>query len=658
MQHHRRIASITARIVVICALAWLVAEEPATAAPDLQPLFAELNTLNTPNYTGGLPSRNRNLAMQIRDAMRPQFPAHDCPAPDWRQGALFGFSDDRLAGKLSFEGLDPNLVNLLKTFASDRREVRDTAAFAIGQLGPSAKEAIPFLERRLGGGDGPGGAFLKGNWHNDALAKVACETVIGASFRDVIPEKLLPPREPFDAFLDRSAILLATLYLDEDVEYPPGMMAGAYEFYAFEDHAAGTVPLLARILSNPKLSTQKKYETLQALVKLSRFKPKQITPALDAVLAMTGAPEPALRYELGSVLLNLKHPAAIPLLIERIAKTGHYSWEELCQFGVAASAAERPSLDVIADEARWPTDRRAAITLLGCIKSRNAVPVLLQQLTYPDWDTQRAVAIALGKIGDDAPQVRQALTGLASHWSKRVRDAATRALARLDGQPPAAPQPQPNETLVDANGNPTKVEKVTVGGPNPVNHGLPWCDEGGKYSLDGSNWFKVKWIGPHLEPIPARFPFKRFARDGVRQFMRVDDGWLFFTNRGEFTGDLVHVSDSGVVTTLESGEETRIIGMYRQVDAIFAFGDQPLPNGDGGVLFSITRTDGRWRSRSVATLPSEPEQFAASPAGDLLLRDMANSYAIIAGDILPLKCDKVHPGSYFESNSTYHHDDD
>lgn len=625
------------RCAFVVALMLIAPVAPNAAPRDIATLIAELNALDTATYTGGLPHRHRALAQDIRTAMSAQFPTIACPEPSW--DSIAGIEKD--ANKPASKPIDGNLALLLKAFDHPRQEVRDTAAYTIGLLGPAAMDAAPKLSDRFATWKG------KGNWHNDAYGKVVCRNIGPADFRTVIPDALLPPEDPWLEFLRKSAVLIATLYLDPDIEYPPDMMGHAYRNYAFSfgDKATNAVPLLAQILDSDNLSLQKRREAAFAL---SQLEPDIAKPALPALLRRVGTTDQTMRDAITEALVRAKHPAAIPLLIERVEREYlGWAWRHaLCSFGPAAISAEDALIALGQREGVWPWTQREAYRALGCIGSRKAVPVLITALAIPDWQTQGSIAIALGQIPNPGGEAIAALEKLAHHWSSRVRSAAENALVKH------ARRPAPPKQVDDAE----RIEALDVdsfNGGTPIDHGLPWCDERGKYSIDGQSWFRVKWNKRTQEPIPKGFPKDVGAIfRGTRAFLRVEDGWLYGADFGHYGGLFQHVSDAGKVSELDETWHNATHGFVRDNDRILAFGYQLLKSGESGALFVVARNaDGAWKAKRIAALPSPANASAKGPNGELLFTDGPNTYAWI-NDVVPLQCEKTHKGSFFKNNDT------
>jgi len=608
--------------IVVATLALLLARGEA-------PLDA-LATLDTPNYTGGLTRQARAVAERIHAAMAPRYTA-TCGSSRPEDGVLIGKLDDMAAAAPHIPD-DPDLAALIRSLDSPRAETRDVVAYTIGLLGPSAKAAEPALEKRFGGS--------VGGWINFAYGAVSCQNVVAADFRRTLAPSLLPPEQPWKDFLAKSARLMATLYLDPDVEYPPDMMGYAYDNYGI----AGSAPvdLLARILDDEQLSIQKRREAVEAL---SRVSAPALEPARAALERAAASADDKTRFYAIRPLVALRDTAAMTPLIKEI---GYHAWlgywdEELCTIGPAAISAQDRLIEV-AVHSDWPSVRRRAVAVLGCIKSAKSLPALVPLLSGDDWVLALSAARAIGRIGVRDVRAEAALAGLAdNHWSAKVRDAAARTLGQLGARAPVPPRP----SIPDL-----RTVIVSTGGPPPViDHGLPWCDPKARYSLDGKHWFAVHWRERYYQPVPPGFhPKSAIVQTvGTQQFLDVADGWLMGSMGFENEGLLAHIARDGTVDDLGI-EDATITGFARVHGRILAFGIEVESVDDGGVLFEVSRApDGAWHATRLVILPGFPGAQAFAPNGELLLTDGVNSYAVIEDKIVPLKCERSL-GDYFAAH--------
>jgi hypothetical protein len=650
--------SILASLIAAVAIAGPqmgFADSPDSVSPP-GPAFAALLTLGTPNYTGGLNRADRAVAEAIYDNMKVRYHAK-CGAPNNAAGELVGFTPGHKDEKpVPIDHVEPELAFLMRQLDNSSQEIRDVATYTIGMLGPDAKDAEPLLEGRFGD------HRIKGGWYNIAYENVSCQRVVPADFRRTIPDNQLPPGDSrsdtvkdlasWRAFLRASSLLIAKLYLDKDVEYPPGMLSYAFENYAMADFSADAVPLLARILDDGNLSRQKRVDTAEAL---TRVKEQYVSAALPSLLRAADSNDPALHYYVGETLVRLHNPRAINLVIARIDEHNWgASWKrDLCGYGHAAVVAEDRLMET-AQRSSWPSVVDNAVETLGCIQSRKSVPLLLSFLDSNDWKLVWLSAKALGDIGDPKAEVLAGLRRIAqTHWSKKVRDAAAASADKLSGvtEKPAAQNAK------------SGIETIVIGGePAPNDHGLPWCDEHGRYSIDGQRWFDVKWIEPSLMPVPQGFPRKDILQGvGSQTFVPVQDGWLMGSDGFESEGVLVHVSRDGEMTFLDRDRDpgdggppawgdTTIKGIEKIGNSYFAFGYALLTVGnDVGILWKIARADnGEWSAKRLLVLPGAPYAYAIAPSGELLLSDGPNDYAVVRGAVVPLKCEKTFPGGFFD----------
>lgn len=619
--------------LALAALALVTA--PAHAAEP----FDALRALATPNYTGGLTREDRAVAERIHAQMAPRYTATcSFPGPDPFDGA--GTIVDPKGTLKRPVTDDPDLAALIQALDSPSQEIRDVATYTIGLLGPSAKGALHALGLSQRDHD-------KHGWSTFTHGALECQTYVGADFREALPNSLLPPPEPWHDYLVAAARLMPKLYLDPDIEYPPDMMGEAFRNYALPDAADGEVArLLAQILDDERLSIQKRREAAQAL---DRMHAEFIVPARGALQRAARSQDARTRFFVTRPLVALHDEAVIPAIVAAISDRSWGDWsDQLCTFGPAAIAAQDRLLE-LARRPAWLRSLRAAVRALGCIGSAKAEPLLAGMLEVPDWQLNMVAAKAIGNISAARPDTRAILHRLAAkHWSKKVRTAAQDALDTLAAHPPLPPPPKPAGS-----------EIITIGGsPGPFDHGLPWCDLRGRFSVDGKRWFKPVWHLPALAPVPRGFTGTRWVQGiGTQSFLAVPGGWLMGSDGFEGEGVLLFVPRHGAVQALLSengtptGDDATIAGIVRVHGRIYAFGYEILRAGGVGSLFELSQKNGRWRAERVLALPSFPGAFAFSPQGDLLLADPANTVAVVDGAIVPLQCATRFSDSYFSSHS-------
>lgn len=596
------------------------------------PEIDKLLQLNTNGFTGGLSIGNRRLSEQIQSALSIDFKKISCEAPEPLAGILVSQKASKEVPQVSsLKGLNPNFVALVSALSHQRQEVRDTAAYTLALIGPSAARALPFLSHNQSD------KLLKGQWYNFAISSITCQKWAGPDFRRVLVDGILPSEKPWIPFLKKSATILANLYLDENIEYPEGMLGYNFGNFAFSNTGLSAAPLLAKIADNESLSLQKKREALEALGHLDG---DAASIAIPALIKLSTHHDDEVKWLSQSLLIKFGHPQGIDFLITRIQQGSFvWSWEdELCAYGNEGVRAENELLKTL-QNASWPRMLVGIANALGCIGSREAIPQLTELLGSNDWMLAEAAAKALGKIGVSENNIISALNkAYQFSWSKVVRESARNALVdlgELEGS---------RSSAEDTNNEDSIIIKM---GPSPVDHGLPWCDEKGKYSIDNEHWFRVTWKESGRPEPPKNFPSKYLADYRTRTFLQVDNGWLYGSELGHYDGEFLFWSDSGEEYLLGDAG-TDIYKIMHHKDKIIAFGYQVIAGGDSGALFEVERVAGIWKAKQILTLPSPPFAYAISPDGHLLLSDGPNDYAIIDLEIVPLKCEKTFDSSYFE----------
>lgn len=585
-------------------------------------LLASLVELDAPTYAGGLTVDHRALADRISQSIASRFgDDRDCGRP--YPGNVIGIPQipERLP---SLDSVDPDLAFLIRALDSPSQEVRDVAAYTIGLLGPVAGEAAPFLEAKYADDS------LMGGWFGVALERVTCDPVEDPEQYRTVPEAY------FDARDDESSdAVIARLYLDENVEYPPWLLG----------YSRDAEDLLRQIVESPALSARKHMEALCLLVRRGPD-PLRSVPS-DTLLQLADSEDLDLRDCATRALFLLDHERGIPLFASGVREddwAGHWD-QELCELGSGAIAAE-DGMAELATTSNWPRVANKAVDVLGCIRSSKYVPLLIDMLAGTDWTRAEHAALALGAIGQTSDEVIDALRMLSdSHWSERVRQAGMEALVALGVEQPSQKAEVDNDQI------------IIIGGSPPVDHGLPWCDDSGRYSLDGVEWFEIDWIESTLQDVPEGFPETAvwLQEIGTQAFLRVSDGWLFGSNGFESEGVFAHVADDGTITEWEKNwgvvpwGDASIENIVHVSGRYFAFGYEILKVDEGGVLFEIEQgSDGRWFTERTTVLPSGPRWHAVSPGGDLLLSDGPNSYAVIDRRVVPLMCESVFEGDYFD----------
>ena len=573
-----------------------------------------LSTLNTPNYTGGLPSKNRALAKQIRQAMIAEFPASSCAAPNVLEGVKIGNVNDQEIAEPDLAINNDDLRFLVDQLSNPSQEVRDTATYTLSLFGPVVDVVVPVLEAKRAD------ESVKGNWYNHALSKISCDNWAAADFRRVIPQHWLPSEENWSEFLDQTEDLLVQLYQDPEVEYPPKMLFRNLRNYGFSDSDETMSRSLYDLVLNAELSDMKRQEAADLLI----WKYDSITDFLtgDELINMTNELNEDLNQSIKDLLVKLNHPIGLEYLAEEMKEESLWGWSrEICPYGEAGISLEDDLIEALY-RYDYPDSKMDVMTSMACIKSKKAIPILRKMALSKHWELAKSAVESLGQAGRNTWLVRRTLKKVSKDtWSRQVRDAAQESLRLL----------QTGESVAEDE----DVIRLKMG-PASIDHGMPACEPDDQFSLDGQRWFLVEWVEESVPEPPAGFPAELISDYRTHVFYPVADGWLFGSEKGHYDGAFVFWSATKRPYYLSPF--TDIYSIFEYQDEIWAIGYQVFADGDAGVVFKVKNIDGEWRAIRGMTLPSPPFGYAFGPDKQLLLKDHLNHYALIGEQIIPLRC--------------------
>lgn len=596
-------------------------------------LIDELFKLNSEIYTGGLHKKNRDLAHRIRESMKSSFPEQNCEEHDPMQGVLIGNIYDGNE-KISLDTskiLNNNLRKLIEALNKESQEIRDTATFTLSLFGPSIQQVVPYIEIKRSNDS------IQGNWYNHALSEIDCVNWAPANFKRVIPSKLLPSEEPWVDYLNKVSIILTEFYFNPDIEYPPEMLNESFSNYGFSKNDQRVVKMLFDLLINESLSDQKRIEAARTLTEFDIEKDSFMS---DKLIPLLNYDNLELTQSIEDLIIELQHPYGIVILSSYLKDEVFWGWDGLiCDYGIKAIDLEDGLIRTLSTY-KNSSSKIGNIHALGCIKSKKSISTLLELAQSQDWEIAIAAIESIGLIEVNSWKVRRVLKKISKDsWSQKLRDAAKSSLHLLSSK-------QKHEKK-DEDTSDDKLEVIVRLGPYPTNHGLPWCNDKGKYSLNGKKWFHVDWKKEGLPKAPKNFPKDLLTDRGTHTFYKVEDGWLFGSEKGHYDGAFIFWSNVQQPYYL-TNSFTDIYSIFEHNNKIKAIGYQVLSSKDAGVLFEISKANGKWEAKKVATLPSPPFGYAFGPNNELLISDGPNDYAVIDNKIIPLKCELEFEGSYFK----------
>lgn len=390
----------------------------------------------------------------------------------------------------------------------------------------------------------------------------------------------------------------------------------AFIFSELKSEAADAVPHLLSIATDAGRTDVARRAAVEALGSIG---PDAASIVND--LRELAREEPALfERSVNQALADIGGPAGAAVLLDRLAEDADaVHFRELAALGRGARVAG-PNVTRYLEHQNRDVRLWAARTL-GYIDYGDAIPELVDLLlNEEDW---RVVAVAVESLGRlEAVGATSAIAHVRDrHWYPPVRDAAAKALKVLEAR----------EEYLES--HPTHFP---------------------------SEFFAYQSMGQELEPCEGREARSRlsaavakklqytrivtFGEDGgtLREVpqvpdvgLRVHDGWLVGSDRGEWGGELVHL-DLSLEQHLVL--EANVIGVFEGHGAILVVtGRGGLP--DAGLVYRASMGQGgEWTASEWVTLPGAPYS-AAVQEGALLIHCAGGSVLLFAdGDLQMKEC--------------------
>ncbi len=321
---------------------------------------------------------------------------------------------------------------------------------------------------------------------------------------------------------------------------------------------------------------------------------------------------------------------------------------EIATAGKAANAAGPALMRLLANK-DWE-NRVGAVRALGYVGYTGSADALLRLLDDPaDVRLNWAAADALGRLGiaHAEPALRRIASG---HWFPPVREAATLALDRIarEAKEPVGAERRDRDDFFAYQHMGENLAKcknpVAVEIPQPKGSKLYAKQDGDRLNALAYTTTILSY-GPAEEPPPPKpgEPMKVITvtadnvvehRSTVSQkpdlALRVEDGWLAGSNRGEWGGELVFIGDDGIRQTL----------LQENVEDIYQFGTRLVAtvglahlSMNSGTIYALARgADGRWSAQPWRELPGAPYSSWPVAGGDLLVNVVDGGTILLSPD--------------------------
>lgn len=615
-------------------------------ASEAELLVQQLAALPTREYVGGMDRKAQAIAGELRQAFAAGRELPDCEAPAPGAGLIIATGVGRPPAAAAIP-TDPVLVGLQALLAHADPVVRERARYAIGELGPAARELVPSLE---------GDEIERTAWSSHALSRLSCEQFAMPSAPPMEQSLSLPIAARQQAGLDARLALAARCLAVPGLAWPDRFFQSWFDdtenaSVAPSPASRDSIRALGGVVADATRPASLREDVIWVLLALR----EGAAPAVPSLLPVTRDPGAKLSALAAGVVLG--GGGTQGLEAARFLLGPHeaaiVAWEEeLCALGQHADAALIALVAARLQDEYW-SDAEAAAELLGCYAGPAARDALLGALTHPSWHVQLAAVKALAPYVGAGGRPRAALESMSvQHWSGLIRQAAEQAL-----RPPAPSTSMPSRDSVDPGDDPEEGELVRIDFSCfhrcTTDHLNPPCSEDGQI-LDGRylspslGRLDVEWQHARRHPRPADFPLQ-LAEDGrpdygSNTFMQVDGGWLFATDRWHYDGEVGFVASDGIAHSLSAWGDDGIALLDTPHFGKVVLGQSLFGVGRAGLLSTLRRERGKWRLRPRLTLPSPPWAWSFAPDGTLLVADPHNVVAVMRdGRLEALACPKLPP---------------
>jgi sterol desaturase/sphingolipid hydroxylase (fatty acid hydroxylase superfamily)/HEAT repeat protein len=496
---------------------------------------------------------------------------------------------------------EPSVEPLRARLRTGRPALGAAAARALGELGPVARPAVPELLEALE--QGVVGAAWALAQIGDGRAVQALQTALlhgGGGPSALGLTRLGKPG--FEA--------LAGVLHDPSVSEPVAQNL----LEAFREGGNGieaSVPLLRATLEDRDRPT---FARAYAAACLGELGPRALeaAPSLRELLKEAS---PLLQQTALDALAELGDRTVAPLLLER-ARSPEWSTRLAAFTGLAhLGPSARAVVPELVTELGSPdfAQRALAAEALGWIRDPRALVPLTTVLTGNSWSAAELSAEALGRLGARGvlPKLREAA---AHHWSRRVRDAASAAVAMLQAAPSPASAHHDFRGVESARRIRSALsDRVACVG----------SEQGWVLRRDGRS-LAIPAV-PASEDVskllPTVLPPVRLGRDDgfhERTLGRsVPDGWLVSRDAGEWGGVLWFVGWDGKKKKLA---DQALVGFAEPHSGLLGLGSLPHHSRSAGALFKLVHAGpNEWQAEPLAELPGEPLAWQVLAGGAVVV---------------------------------------
>lgn len=319
----------------------------------------------------------------------------------------------------------------------------------------------------------------------------------------------------------------------------------------------------------------------------------------------------ALEAVVDQSLATIGSPDAVPALLRQLPIDPEDALSKISRLGKNGVAAGPVVLNYLQDR-RWDI-RIAAADTLGDIGYQEAAPALAQALEDPDdWKLVYAATLALGHL-----KARGSVDGLKhvrdSYWYPPVRTLAGQVISHIEtGAELVEPDWWETSTVEGSPRSCSLVREKTVKEPKGRKM-YPREGEEGLTQLAYES--SITSYGPAEGTKPDKDGVIEVNEDNlvehvekIRQIpnvaLKVPDGWIVGTDRGEWGGELVHIPAHGDINVLATENVSDIFYIRDRIVALAGIAHMVT---NEGFLLRVEKNDtGRYTARLWKRLPAAP----------------------------------------------------
>ena len=510
-----------------------------------------------------------------------------------------GPEEQKLAETVQKYGAEavPYLVKLLDDGTTNARQL---AGYTLRDIDGLKPEHLPALIRARRRGDG---------WIPPAIARVGTPEAVEFLISDLRqdPDTNTQVTWSLSSLGAKAAPQLAELFACTGQCDKELLRATVHVLSEMKgDAPLGVVPRLLQIAGDARYDLLARRYAVGAIGGLGE-RALAFAPQLNGLKKADAALEDAVDQSLATI----GSPDAVAALLRQLPIDPEDALARISRLQKNGVSAGPVVLNYLQDR-RWDI-RIAAADTLGGIGYQEAVPALARAIEDPDdWKLVYAATLALGHL-----QARGSVDALKhvrdSHWYPPVRTLAGQVVAHIEsGAELVEPDWWEYSTIEGSPKTCSLVREKTVKEPK----GRKLYPREGEEGLDQLAYeSSITSYGPAEGTEPNKDGVIELNDDNlvehvqkVRQApnvaLKVPDGWLAGTDRGEWGGELVHIAAQGDINVLAA---ENIADIFYIRDRIVALAGIAHMVTNEGFLLRVEKNDtGRYTSRVWKRLPAAP----------------------------------------------------